>query len=337
MPFARPPRLTRRSLAALAPAAALASLAPARLLAQATASSGWLPTHPIRFVISGGPGSGSDMTGRLVANQLTGPLKQPFVVENQAGAGGTMASDASAKSAPDGMTWTLLSSAAATQAAIMKQLPFDTLKDLAYVSTLSVYPIVLSVALDSPIKDFPDFIRRAKAAPGKLTYSSVGIGSAYHFVGELVAGESGTDILHVPFRSGAGPLVEVLSGRVDVMIDSAAATSVQVKGGKMRALAVTSPQRNDQFPGVPSLSEFYPNLQYESWLAIACAAKTPPEAIARINQEVKLVLADPQIAARMQEQGQRATWSSPEDTRARMERDIAKFRQIVASRNIERQ
>jgi tripartite-type tricarboxylate transporter receptor subunit TctC len=327
--------LTRRGFGALAPATALAALLPTDLLAQA--AGGWLPSHPIRFVISGGPGSGSDMTGRLVANQLTTTLRQPFILENQAGAGGTMATDVSAKSAPDGMTWTLLSSAAATQAAIMKQLPFDTVKDLAFVSTLSVYPIVLSVAMDSPIKDFADFIRRAKAEPGKMTYSSVGIGSAYHFVGELVAGESGTEILHVPFRSGAGPLVEVLSGRVDVMIDSAAATSVQVKGGKMRALAVTSPARSDQFPGVPTLSEFYPGLQYESWLAIACAARTPPEIVTRINQEVKLVLEDPKIAGRMQEQGQRATWSTPEETRARMERDIARFRGIVASRHIERQ
>lgn len=323
--------ITRRRFGGLA----LASLFPAPLLAQS--GSAWLPSRPIRFVIAGGPGSGSDMTGRLVANELTNPLRQPFIIEHQTAAGGTIASDISAKSVPDGMTWTLLSSAAATQAAILKSQPFDILKDLAFISTLSVYPIVLSVATDSPIKDLPDYLRRAKAEPGKMTYSSVGIGSAYHFVGELLAGESNTELLHIPFRSGAAPLMDVLSGRVDMMIDSAAATMVQVKGGKLRALAVTSPARSEQFPGVPSLSEFYPNLQYESWLAIACAAKTPPEAITRINQEIKVVLADPKIVARMKEQGQRATYSTPEETRARVERDVARFRGIVASRHIERQ
>lgn len=323
--------ITRRRFGALA----LASLVPAPVPAQT--GNGWQPARPIRFVIAGGPGSGSDMTGRLVAHELARALRQTIVIENQPGAGGTIASDASAKSTPDGMTWTLLSSAAATQAAILKSQPFDVLKDLAYISTLSVYPIVLSVAADSPVKDLPDYIRRARAEPGKMTYTSVGIGSAYHFVGELLAGEANADLLHIPFRSGAGPLMDVLSGRVDMMIDSAAATLVQVRAGKLRALAVTSPARSEHFPGVPSLSEFYPKLQYESWLAIACAAKTPPEAIARINQEIKLVLADPKIDARMKEQGQRATYSTPEETRARMERDVARFRGIVASRHIERQ
>jgi tripartite-type tricarboxylate transporter receptor subunit TctC len=230
-----------------------------------------------------------------------------------------------------------LSSAAATQAAIMKSLPFDPVKSFSWISTLSVYPIVLSVAADSQVKDFADLVRRAKAAPGKMTYSSVGTGSAYHFIGEWTSGESGTDMLHVPFRSGAGPLVEVLSGRVDVMIDSAAATITQVRAGKLRAIAVTSAARNDQFPGVPSISEFYPEVQYESWLALVCAARTPPEIVTRINQEVKIVLDDPKIRARLQELGQRATYSTPDEARARMESNIERFRKIVVSRNIERQ
>lgn len=329
--------LNRRSFAALAPASALALLLPEGARGQPLASAGWSPSRPIKLVISGGPGSGSDVTGRLVAAQMSTALHQPIVAENQAGAGGVMASDITARSNPDGLTWTLLSSAAATQAAISKSLPFDPVKSFSWISTLSVYPIVLSVAADSPIQDFADLIRRAKASPGRMTYSSVGTGSAYHFVGEWMSGESGAEFLHVPFRSGAGPLVEVLSGRVDVMIDSAAATVPQVRAGKLRAIAVSSPMRNEQFPGVPSLSEFYPELKYESWLALVCAARTPPEIIARISQEVKAVLADPRIQARLQELGQRATYSTPEETRARMESNIDRFRKIVASRNIERQ
>lgn len=329
--------LNRRSVAGLVPASALTLLLPRIAQAQAPAGVGWQPARPIKLVISGGPGSGSDVTGRLVAAQLGTALHQAIVAENQAGAGGVMASDITARSAPDGLTWTLLSSAAATQAAIMKTLPFDPVRSFSWISTLSVYPIVLSVAADSPIKDFADLIRRAKAAPGKMTFSSVGTGSAYHFVGEWLSGESGAEFLHVPFRSGAGPLVEVLSGRVDVMIDSAAATVTQVRGGKLRAIAVSSPARSDQFPGVPSLSEFYPDLQYESWLALVCAARTPPEIVNRISQELKTILEDPKMKARLQELGQRATFSTPEETRARMENNIERFKRIVVSRNIERQ
>lgn len=329
--------LNRRSFAALAPASALALLLPQGASGQPSAPAAWSPSRPIKLVISGGPGSGSDVTGRIVTAQMSTALRQPIIAENQAGAGGVMASDMTARSNPDGLTWTLLSSAAATQAAIQKSLPFDPVKSFSWISTLSVYPIVLSVAADSPIKDFADLIRRAKASPGKMTFSSVGTGSAYHFVGEWMSGESGAEFLHVPFRSGAGPLVEVLSGRVDVMIDSAAATVTQVRAGKLRAIAVTSPMRSDQFPGVPTLSEFYPEIQYESWLALVCAARTPPEIIARISQEVKAVLEDPRIQARLQELGQRATYSTPDETRARMEGNIERFRKIVASRNIERQ
>ena len=329
--------LNRRSFAALAPASALAMLLAPGASGQPLAPAAWSPARPVRLVISGGPGSGSDVTGRLVTAQMSTALHQAIVVENQAGAGGVMASDIAARSNPDGLTWTLLSSAAATQAAIQKALPFDPVKSFSWISTLSVYPIVLSVAADSPIKDFADLIRRAKAAPGKLTFSSVGTGSAYHFVGEWMSGESGAEFLHVPFRSGAGPLVEVLAGRVDVMIDSAAATVTQVRGGKLRAIAVSSPLRSDQFPGVPSLGEFYPELQYESWLALVCAARTPPEIVTRINQEVKVALDDPKIKARLQELGQRPMSSTPDEARARMESNIERFRKIVASRNIERQ
>jgi tripartite-type tricarboxylate transporter receptor subunit TctC len=326
--------LSRRKLAALAPASLLAALLPGATRAQST---GWMPQRPVKLVISGGPGSVSDVTGRLVAAQLSPALHQPIVCDNQPGAGGMVASDMAARSAPDGHTWTLLSSAASTMAAISKSLPFDPVKSFSWISTLAVYPIVLSVPVDSPIRDFPDLIRRAKAEPGKISYSSVGKGSAYHFIGEWTCAESGAEMLHVPFRSGAAPLMEVLGGRVDVMIDSAAATITQVRAGKLRALAVTSPARNDQYPGVPAISEFYPDLKYESWLALVCAARTPPEIVTRLNHEVKLVLEDPKVRTRMLELGQRATYSTSEETQARMQSGIDRFSRIVVSRNIERQ
>jgi tripartite-type tricarboxylate transporter receptor subunit TctC len=326
--------LSRRQLAAYVPASLLAGLGPRTAFSQ---SGGWQPQRSIRLVISGGPGSVSDVTGRLVAAQLSPALGQAIVCENQPAAGGMVASDMAARSAPDGYTWTLLSSAASTMAAISKSLPFEPVKSFSWISTLAVYPIVLSVPVESPIRDFPDLIRRAKAEPGKISYSSVGKGSAYHFIGEWICAESGAEMLHVPFRSGAAPLMEVLAGRVDVMIDSAAATIPQVRAGKLRALAVTGPTRNEQYAGVPAVGEFYPEIKYESWLALVCAARTPPEILARLNQEVKLVLDDPKVRARMQDLGQRATYSTPDETQARMQSGIDNFSRIVVSRNIERQ
>jgi tripartite-type tricarboxylate transporter receptor subunit TctC len=261
-------------------------------------------------------------------------LGQPFVVENRPGAGGMIAAEAVAKAAPDGYTLVLLPSGHASQAAMLARQPFHPIDDFAWISTATVYPMFLAVADASPIRSFEDLISRAKASPGKISYSSVGIGTAHHLLGEWINAEAGVELTHVPYKGGTAPLTDVLSGQVDVMIETATTAIPHLKSGRLRALAVTSTPGKKLIPGVPAASEILPTLQYESWLGIAAPAKTPGSLVANLNREVRRVLGKPEVVQRLAELGGEASPSSPEEFRDRVRNDVEKFRQIVATRRI---
>ena len=261
-------------------------------------------------------------------------LGQPFVVENRPGAGGMIAAEAVAKAAPDGYTLVLLPSGHASQAAMLSKQPFHPVDDFAWISTATVYPMFLAVADASPIRSFDDLISRAKANPGKLSYSSVGIGTAHHLIGEWINSEAGVELTHVPYKGGTQPLTDVLSGQIDLMIETATSALPHLKSGRLRALAVTSTAGKSLLPGVPAASETVPNLQYESWLGIAAPARTPLDLVRILNRDVTRALDKPDVAQRLAELGGGATPSSPEAFRDRVAGDIAKFRQIVATRGI---
>jgi tripartite-type tricarboxylate transporter receptor subunit TctC len=276
----------------------------------------------------------SDIVARLIAQHMSTALGQAFVVENRPGAGGMIAAEAVAKAAPDGYTLGLLPSGHASQAAMLSKLPFHPVDDFAWISTATVYPMFLAVADGSPIRSFEDLIARAKASPGKLSYSSVGIGTAHHLIGEWINAQAGVELTHVPYKGGTQPLTDVLSGQIDLMIETATSALPHLKSGRLRALAVTSTAGKSLLPGVPAASEILPNLQYESWLGIAAPAKTPVDLVATLNREVRRALDKPEVAQRLSELGGGATPSSPDAFRDRVASDIAKFRQIVASRGI---
>lgn len=320
----------RRALLAGLLAAPLASTS---LPLRAQNAESW-PTRPIRLLVGFAPGGSSDIVARLIGQHLSTSIGQPVVVENRPGAGGMIAAEAVAKATPDGHTLVLLPSGHASQAAMLAKLPFNPVDDFAWISTATVYPMFLAVADGSPIRSFSDLLARAKASPGKLTYSSVGIGTAHHLVGEWINAQAGVEITHVPYKGGTAPLTDVLSGQVDLMIETATTALPHLKSGKLRALAVTSTPGKELLPGVPAASETVPDLQYESWLGIAAPAKTPPDLVARLNREVTQVLGRPDVAQRLAELGGKASPSSPERFRERVAGDIAKFREIVKSRGI---
>jgi tripartite-type tricarboxylate transporter receptor subunit TctC len=301
--------------------------------ARAQSADAW-PTRPVRLLVGFAPGGSSDIVARLIAQHLSVSLGQPFVVENRAGAGGLIAAEAVAKAAPDGYTLVLLPSGHASQAAMLSKLPFHPVDDFAWVCTATVYPMFLAVADASPIRSLSDLLQRAKANPGKFSYSSVGIGTAHHLIGEWINAEAGVEITHVPYKGGTAPLTDVLSGQVDVMIDTATTALPYLKSGRLRALAVTSTQGKKLLPGVPAASETLPNVQYESWLGIAAPSKTPGNLVLALNREITRLLGDPAVSQRLAELGGEATPSSPEAFRDRVQNDIAKFRQIVATRRI---
>jgi len=321
----------RRAL--LRACAASGALTAAGRAASQAAAEPW-PARPIRLLVGFAPGGSSDVVARLLAQRLQPLLPQPVVVENRVGAGGLLAAEAVSKAAPDGLSWILLPSGHASQAAMLRKMPIDAIDGLAFVGTLTVYPMFVAVAPDSPIRSLKDLVERSRAAPGKLSFSSVGVGTAHHLIGEWINAESGTDLVHVPYKGSAAAFTDVSTGRVDVMIETATAALPWIRSGKLRAIAVTSAPGRSPEPGVPIASETIGGLEYESWLGVATTPGTPAPIVERISQAVRTVLAQPEVAQRLEDLGGRSSPSSPDAFRERVQRDIARFRRIVSSRNI---
>ena len=310
---------------------ALALAVPACALAQG------YPDRPVKIIVGFAPGGSSDTVARLLAQRLSPLLGQPVVVDNKPGAGGVLGADFVAKAPGDGYALLLAVSGHATAAAMVKKLPFEPVKDFAWVTTLTTYPMVFATAPQAPIKSLPDLIARAKAQPGKLSYSSVGVGSGHHLVGEWFNAETGADLLHVPFRGGTSPLIDVLAGRVDIMIETITLALPLIQGGKLRALAVTSHQPVDFLPGVPTANQTVPGFEFQSWLGIAAPPATPAAVVERLNRDIHRVLDLPDMRQRLADLGGGAAPTSPEAMRAQVETEVARWRRLVESRGIERQ
>jgi tripartite-type tricarboxylate transporter receptor subunit TctC len=294
------------------------------------------PARPLRFLVGGPPGSGADLVSRMLAPKLSERLGQPVVVEQKTGAGGIIANEALAKSPPDGSTLALLTGAHPTHAAMRRTLPYDPLQDFAMAGTVVVYPLVVSVVQGSPVSSFPDLLARAKAAPGKISYA-MSPGSLVHLAGEWINSEAGTTMLAVPYRGSSAALVDALGGRVDVLIETATAAFPQVRSGKIRPLAVSSTARHPALPAVPTIAETLPAVEFTSWLGLATAPGTPRVVVERLNSELKAILELPDVRQRIADLGGLPAFSSPEDMRARVEREIARWKRLVELKGIEKQ
>lgn len=311
----------------------------ASLLASATAgvSAQAYPDRPVRIIVGFPPGGSSDTVARVVADKLTASLGQPVIVENRPGAGGVTASEFVARAPKDGYTLLLATAGHSTAAAMRKQLPFDAVRDFTWISTITTYPFVIATAPAAPYNTLGDLVAAAKAAPGKITYSSAGIGTSHHLLGEWLNSEAGVDLVHVPFKGGTSPLTEVVAGRVDVMIETMTLTLPQIKGGKLKALAVTSPESVDFLPGVPPAVQTVRGLEFQSWLGLAGPAGLPTPVLERLNRDLRAALDMPDVRKRLADLGGAAAPVAPEVMRAQVEREIARWSQLVDSRNIERQ
>ncbi len=295
------------------------------------------PARQIRLVNGFAPGGSSDVVARIVAQKLAESLGQQVVVENRTGSGGIIANEAVASAPPDGYTLLLVTGAYPVQAAVMRKLPYDPMRAFAMVSMLTTYPFVVAVSAGSPFRTLPELVAYAKANPGKLNYSSAGIGTVHHLSGELFNAMAQTDLTHVPFRGGTAPVTELLAGRVDVMFETMTLTLPQVKSGKVRALAVTSSQRSPFLPDVPTVAETLPGFEVVSWLGLATTAGTPPAIVQRLSQEVAKALESPDVRQRFADLGGVPAPSTPEAMLAHVERETAKWKRIVEARGIETQ
>jgi tripartite-type tricarboxylate transporter receptor subunit TctC len=294
------------------------------------------PSKPLKLVTPFPPGGSADVIARLAAQALSENLGQPVVVDNRGGAGGLVGTDYASKQPPDGYTLVLITGAYPVQAAMLKSMPFEPLKDVAMVSMLTSYPFVISVRPDSSFRTLGDLISYAKANPGKLNFPSSGIGTVHHLSGELLNAMAAIEMTHVPFRGGASPLTEVLSGRVDLLLEAMTLSIGQIRSGKLRALAVTSRERWKALPEVATVAETVPGYEVNSFIGLGTSAGTPAPLVARLNAEVRKALANPTVHKRFIDLGGEPGASSPEEMHDFIAREITKWKGVIAARKIER-
>jgi tripartite-type tricarboxylate transporter receptor subunit TctC len=304
-------------------------------LSTATAQS--YPSKALKLVTPFPPGGSADVIARLAAERLGDALGQPVVVDNRPGAGGVVGNEYTAKQPADGYTLLLITGAYPVQGAMLKSLPFDPLRDIAMVSMLTSYPFVISVRPDSRFRTLADIVAEAKASPGKLNYPSSGIGTVHHLSGELLCAMAGVEMTHVPFRGGASPLTELLGGRVDLLLEAMTLSIGQIRSGKLRPLAVTSAERWKALPDVPAVHEMLPGYEVISFIGLGTVGATPAPIVERLNAEVRKVLAQPETARRFVDLGGEPRATSPEEMRAFIERDIARWKGVMQARRIQQQ
>jgi tripartite-type tricarboxylate transporter receptor subunit TctC len=304
-------------------------------LLSASAASQDYPSRPIRLLIGFPTGGNVDVVGRIVAQKMSEGFGQQVLPENRTGAGSIIANEHVAKSAADGTTLLVVSGAFVTQAAMMKKLPYDPIRDFSWISTVVTYPLVLSVRSDSRFKNLDEFIGYVRNNPGKVDYPSPGMGTLYHLAGEMFVSMAGIQMQHVPFRGGSEPLTEVLSGRMDLLIDALTNSYPHIQAGRFRPLAVTSLARSASLPNVPTVAQSVPGYEASSFLGIAGPPGLPGAVVERANREVRRVVALPEIAQRFAEWGGTPSASSPDEMRRHVEAEIEKWKRVVEARKIE--
>ena len=292
------------------------------------------PARPVRVIVPNATGGLADICTRLVAAKLGEALGQPFLVDNRPGAGGTLGTAAAVRSAPDGYTLLAVFDSHATNPSLFRNLPYDTLADLAPVSLLARGPLVLVVRTGLNAASVEEFVKLARSKPGAINFASVGPGSPARLLMELLKIETGIDVTMVAYKGASLALSDLIGGQVDAIFATAPSVSAHLKAGRVRALAVTSARRSAALPRVPAMSETYPGFVSEAWVGLLAQAKTPPEIVARLNAEVAKVLALSDIKTRFADLGLEAAPSSPEELDRWIRAEMERWGRVIRERGI---
>jgi len=282
-------------------------------------------------------GPSPDIFARIVGEHLQQAWGQPVVVEPRPGAGGNTASQRLTTSPPDGYTLITLTSAHAVSAGIYKQLPFDPVDGFQFISTYGYQALLIAVRKDSPIKTMADLIATAKATPGKLTYSSVGVGSTQHLSGELLCSMAGIQMTHVPYRGGSGPMTDLLGGQIDLNVDTITVIEPQLRAGKVTVLGVTSGEKWWSLPDITPISATVPGYDVKTWVALAGPKGMPADIVNKINAATKAGLADKETIERLNKIGVDVRTSTPDEMRTLVIEQVAKWKKVVADAHIPQQ
>ena len=306
------------------------------LLANAAAQSQAYPSKPVRLIVPFAPGGTTDVLARLVAQKLTDSLGQQFIIENKPGAGGNIGTELAVKSPADG--YTLVMSFDGTMAInpnTYAKMPFDPQKDLVAVANVAQVPLLIVVHPGIAAKSIAEFVALAKASPGRINYSSAGHGSTGHLTGELFRSRAGIEIVHVSYKGGGQAVQDLLGGQIQMLVTALPTVEGHLKGGKLRALAFTSPKRVPGAPEVPTLAESgYPGIDVLSWYGILAPAGTPQEIVRRLNAEINRVLLAPEVRERLTALGAEPTGGSPEQFAQVIRVDTARWAKVVSDAGI---
>jgi tripartite-type tricarboxylate transporter receptor subunit TctC len=287
------------------------------------------PTRPVRIVVGFPPGGSADIITRLVAQALSERMGQTFVVDNRAGAGSNIGTEAVARADPDGYTLLSVSVANAINPTLYAKLNYDYMRDFVPVASIDIVPNVMDVNPSVPATTVPEFIAYAKANPGKISMGSGGIGSSPHVAGELFKMMTGVEMLHVPYRGVAPATTDLLAGQVQVLFDTVPASIANIRAGKLRALAVTTRTRSEALPDVPAMAEFVPGYEASSFHGIAAPKGTPPEIVDKLNKEINAALSDSKLKARLADLGGVVLTGTPADFGRFMAEEIDKWGKVV--------
>jgi tripartite-type tricarboxylate transporter receptor subunit TctC len=283
----------------------------------------------VRLIVPLGPAGATDITARLVGQWLSERLGQQFVIENRPGAGGNIGTEAVVHAAPDGYTLGLFGAPSAINATLYDKLNFNFVRDIAPVAPIVRFPYIMVVNPSVPAKTLPEFIAYTKANPGKISMASPGIGSTPHVSGELFKVMTGTNMVHVPYRSAAAVITDLLSGQVQLYFGTTASSLEYVRTGKLRALAVTIERRLDALPNIPAVAEFVPGYEATGWFGVGAPRDTPVEIIDKLNKEIDASVADPKMKARLADLGGIALTGSPSDFGKLIVEETEKWGKVV--------
>jgi tripartite-type tricarboxylate transporter receptor subunit TctC len=287
------------------------------------------PTRTVRLIVGNAAGGGPDILARLLAPWLSERLGQPVIIENRPGAGGNIATEAVVNAPPDGHTLLLVTSAHAVNATLYEKLNYNFIRDVGPVASISRDPLFMLVHPAFPAKTVSEFIAYAKAKPSNLSMASPGSGTGPHVAGELFKMMAGINMVHVPYRSGAAALTDLLGGQVQVYFGALPVSIEHIRAGKLRALAVSSATRSEILPDIPAVGEFVPGYEASTWFGIGAPRNTPTYIVERLNKEINAGLADSKLKARFADLGSSATLGSPSDFEKFIAEETEKWAKVV--------
>ena len=293
------------------------------------------PTKPVRLMVGANAGGGTDIIARMLAEKFAESFKGSFVVENRPGASNTIAADLTAKAAPDGHTMLVATNTGQAIAPHLLKLAFDPLKDLVPVGLIATVPNVLVVGAQVPVRNVGELVAAMKAKPGDFKYASSGVGSTQHIAGEAFDMAAGTKSQHIPYKGSSQAHLDIIGGSVQMMFDTTSSAMAQIKAGKFRPLAVTTPARSPQLPEVPTLAEAgVRGAEMSTWYALYVTAGTPPDVVSRLQAELARVIRLPDVDARLKGLGGEPSTMTPAQFAELNRQEFERFGRLIREAKI---